>query len=174
MSHSTSLRPAGEGAAAGLSEQVVRLIRSSHALRAQLAARGGQHAVEWAAYGLLFQLATDGPKRSSALAESACVDPSTVSRQVGQLVNAGLVERRPDPEDGRATLLAATPAGDATYADRAERRRQLFSRLVEGWPEQDVETLAELLGRLNDSITAVRPALQDEIGTRASSPEETA
>lgn len=161
--------PTGVGA---LSEQVVRLTRASSAIRNQMATRG-QDPVEWAAYGLLFQLANDGPKRSSALAESACVDPSTVSRQVGQLVTAGLVERRSDPEDGRATLLAATPAGREVYAAKLERRLRLFSRLVQGWPEKDVVTFTDLLQRLNDSITALRPTLLAEMGPQTRPLEET-
>lgn len=156
-----------------LGEQVVRLTRSSHAMRTQMAARGPD-AVEWAAYGLLFQLADDGPKRSSALAESACVDPSTVSRQVGQLVTAGLVERQADPEDGRATLLAATPAGHEVYAARLERRREMFSRLIHDWSAQDVDTFTDLLRRLNDTVAAQRPTLLAEMGPQTRSPEETA
>jgi len=156
-----------------LSEQVARLTRTSHALRMQLAARG-QDTVEMAAYGLLFQLAADGPKRSSALAECACVDPSTVSRQVGELVKAGLVERRSDPEDGRAALLAATPAGLEVHAAKLDRRLRLFSRLVQGWPERDVEALTDLLARFNDTLTALRPALLDEFGTDPRATEETA
>ena len=156
-----------------LGEQVVRLTRNSHAMRAQMTARG-QDAVEWAAYGLLFQLAHDGPRRSSALAESACVDPSTVSRQVGQLVTAGLVERQADPEDGRATLLAATPAGHEVYAAKLERRREMFSRLVHDWSAQDIETFTDLLRRLNDSVADLRPTLLAEMGPQTRSSEETA
>ena len=156
-----------------LGEQVVRLTRSSAAMRAQMSAQG-QDAVEWAAYGLLFQLAHDGPRRSSSLAESACVDPSTVSRQVGQLVTAGLVERQADPEDGRATLLAATPAGQQLYAAKLERRRQLFARFVQDWSAQDVTTFTELLRRLNDTVAALRPTLLAEIGPQTRSSEETA
>jgi len=155
-----------------LGDQVVRLIRTGSAIRAQLAAPG-QDPVEWAAYGLLFHLASSGPKRSSALAESACVDPSTVSRQVGQLVSAGLVERRADPEDGRATLLAATSAGAEIYATKLQRRTQLFARLVEGWSDDDVKTLSVLLGRLNESIATLRPTLLDEIGQRTHASKET-
>lgn len=142
-------------------------------MRTQMASRG-QDAVEWAAYGLLFQLANDGPKRSSALAESACVDPSTVSRQVGQLVTAGLVERQADPEDGRATLLAATPSGHDVYAAKLERRRELFSRLVQDWSAQDVKKFTDLLRRLNDSVADLRPTLLAEMGPQARSTEETA
>ena len=50
----------------------------------------------------------EGPHRSNALAEAVHSDPSTVSRQIAALVKVGYVERRPDPADGRACLLAAT------------------------------------------------------------------
>jgi DNA-binding MarR family transcriptional regulator len=146
-----------------LSDQMVRLNRANHALRSQMVARGLDGGVELAAYGLLFQLVVDGPKRSSSLAESACVDPSTVSRQVGQLVTAGLVERQPDPEDGRATLLAATPAGHELHEAKMRRRIRMFSRLVEGWSDDDVETLTALLARYNDTFTALRPTLLDDL-----------
>ncbi|MGH8892785.1 MAG: MarR family winged helix-turn-helix transcriptional regulator [Actinomycetes bacterium] len=144
-----------------LGEQMVRLTRASHAMRVQLAARG-HDAVDWAAYALLFQLVTEGPQRTSALADTACVDPSTVSRQVGELVRAGLVERVPDPEDGRASLLVATARGRAVHTHKRERRQRLFSRVVDGWPVEDVAALTALLGRFNDSFAAARPALLDE------------
>src|SRR5262245_11500612 len=63
------------------------------------------------AFILLKNLIHMGPSRSSALAAAVHSDPSTVSRQVAALVRDGLVERRADQDDGRASLLAATPAG---------------------------------------------------------------
>jgi hypothetical protein len=53
----------------------------------------------------------DGPRRAGALADAVHSDPSTISRQIGHLVKLGYVERTADPEDGRATLLAATDEG---------------------------------------------------------------
>lgn len=145
-----------------LSEVMVRLTRAGHAMRVQLASRA-HDGIEWAAYALLFQLVQEGPCRSSALAEAAGVDPSTVSRQVAQLVEAGLVERRPDPVDGRALLLVATGAGRELYAAKRERRIDTFARIVDGWPARDVRLLTELVARFNDSFAAVRPALLAEL-----------
>jgi DNA-binding MarR family transcriptional regulator len=155
-----------------LSEQVVRLTRTSHAMRAQVAARGGD-GIDWAAYALLLKLVHDGPRRASALAEAACVDPSTVSRQVADLVRAGLVERQPDPEDGRASLLVATTKGHQVHDAKLARRLQIFAKVVEGWSQADVDTLAALLARFNDSFSAVRPALLDELGPALRPVEET-
>jgi DNA-binding MarR family transcriptional regulator len=161
-----------EQAVAALGEQVVRLTRASHAMRTQVSARVGE-GIDWAAYALLFHLVQDGPKRASALAETACVDPSTVSRQVGDLVRAGLVERQPDPEDGRASLLVATPRGHEEHAARLARRQRMFARVVEGWPDEDVHRLTDLLARFNDCYIAVRPALLAELGPAVRPVEET-
>jgi DNA-binding MarR family transcriptional regulator len=138
-----SISPDSVGA---LSEQVLRIQRAFAAMRQQLTASGSTSGdgVEWAAYGLLFQLVKDGPQRSSALAETACVDPSTVSRQVAQLVKAGLVERQSDPGDGRAALLVSTDRGRAAYASA-----------------DDVDALTALLTRFNDSFVEQRTSLTD-------------
>lgn len=45
------------------------------------------------------------------LVDRTRLDASTISRSVAALVADGLVERRPDPTDKRATFLAVTPAG---------------------------------------------------------------
>ncbi len=144
-----------------LSEQVIRLQRAFGLMRQQIATTRSTSGdgVEWAAYGLLFQLVNSGPRRSSALAEAACVDPSTVSRQVAQLVKAGLVERQSDPEDGRASLLVATDQGRAAYAAKQEHRARIFDHVLDGWTPQDVDTLARLLSQFNDSFAAQRDSL---------------
>jgi len=144
-----------------LSEQVIRLQRAFGSMRQQLAATRSisGEGVEWAAYGLLFQLVNDGPRRSSALAEAACVDPSTVSRQVAQLVKAGLVERQSDPEDGRASLLVATEKGRAAYAAKQEHRARMFEHVLDGWTPQDVDDLGRLLTQFNNSFAEKRDTL---------------
>ena len=120
-----------------LSAEVVRLMRASHGIRAQIHAANSD-GLEWAGSMLLFHLCKDGPQRSSALAAAVCVDPSTVSRQIGDLVELGLVERRADPHDGRATLLAATAAGEARYQELHERRDRAFALMLADWSDHDV------------------------------------
>ncbi len=146
-----------------LSEQVLRLHRAFNTMRQQLTAANATsgEGVEWAAYGLLFQLVSGGPRRSSALADAACVDPSTVSRQVAQLVRAGLVERQSDPEDGRASLLVATEPGRAAYAAKQEHRERMFAHLLESWSEADAVALTDLLTRFNDSFVEQRATLHE-------------
>jgi DNA-binding MarR family transcriptional regulator len=153
----------GPDSVAALGDQVIRLQRAFAGMRQQLVASGSTSGdgVEWAAYGLLFQLVNDGPRRSSALAEIACVDPSTVSRQVAQLVKAGLVERQSDPEDGRASLLVATVRGREAYAAKQEHRQRMFAHVLDDWAADDVDALTALLARFNDSFVEHRQTVPD-------------
>lgn len=104
-------------------------------------------ATDSASFPVLARLATEGPRRSGELASVMCADPSTVSRQVAGLVKAGLVERRADPEDGRASLLAVTEAGDQALAEQRRIRAEHLSEALGDWTPQARADLADLLGR---------------------------
>ena len=141
-----------------LNNELMRLARTLHVLRTHLAALapGG---VPWATYGLLFHLATSGPCRARDLAGSVHVDASTVSRQVDQLVRMGLVERRADPDDGRASQLVATEAGRELHARVREARERMLDELLADWDPHDVAELARLLSRLNADMGERLPQL---------------
>src|ERR1700742_756817 len=86
--------------------------------------------VYWSAHLLITRLAVEGPSRLSELAEKMQADPSTVSRQVANLVNDGYVERRADPADGRASLLVVTERGRQLYAEHLRLRNEHYQRLL--------------------------------------------
>jgi DNA-binding MarR family transcriptional regulator len=158
----TSPAPGTSELTALLSAEVVRLVRASHGMRAQIHVANAD-GIEWAGSMLLFHLCKDGPQRSSALAAAVCVDPSTVSRQIGDLVDLGLVDRRADPHDGRATLLAATAAGEARYQQLQERRERAFALMLADWSHTDITALVDLLRRLNDTLIDSRSWLLEAI-----------
>jgi DNA-binding MarR family transcriptional regulator len=148
----------GRAATGHVMGQVVRLMRQLGSLKAQ-AATQGRHPVEWSSYALLLHLIQDGPMRSSALAETVCADPSTVSRQAATLVELGLVERRPDPDDRRAVQLAATEAGEALFHRMRANRQAMFDTVLREWSDADVERLTELLARFTSDLERHRPQL---------------
>ena len=133
-----------------LGHQMIRLIRLVE--RAKAGKTVGPDGVERAAYVLLARLVLEGPRRSTALAESVHSDPSTVSRQVAGLVRTGLVERRPDPVDGRATLLAATDEGLRVFQANRDRRNREIGAVTAHWDEADRLRLIELLNRLTTDL----------------------
>src|SRR3954470_11964361 len=100
-----------------------RLVRTAKHLGHRVAADlyGDLPSFGWA---LLVPLERDGEQRCSSLAAEAGVDVSVVSRQVSALERSGYVERRPDPLDGRASLIRLSDAGAAALAHTRETRGQ--------------------------------------------------
>lgn len=138
--------------------QVGRFTRQVGLLRAR-AIQGELRGVDWSAYMLLFHLVAEGPMRSRALAEAVCADPSSVSRQSGTLVEHGLVERRPDPDDGRAVQLVATERGHELAVRMRGQRDALFDAVLVDWEPADVWALAGLLDRFTTDLERARPGL---------------
>jgi DNA-binding MarR family transcriptional regulator len=89
------------------------LLAQSRALRAierDMAAAG---AISLGWYDVLLELnaGRDRQLRMQDLAVRAVLSRTRVSRIVGELETVGYVERRPDPDDGRASLVALTADG---------------------------------------------------------------
>ena len=101
---------------------------------------------------LLRLVANEGPMRASAIAGVLKSDPSTVSRQVATMVKEGLLERRADPEDGRASILALTPKADAVIAEHERLRRSHFAEMLADWDESDLSRFATMLRRFTNDF----------------------
>lgn len=140
-----------------LGTQLVRLQRIRERKLAQLSAESG--GVDGAAFVCLFRLLRDGPMRSSELATMVNSDPSTVSRQVGQLVEHGHVERIRDETDGRAYVLAVTESGRDVAGRMHSLRTANLGLVIEDWTDEDRAALVGLLDRFLTDYERVRPAL---------------
>ena len=139
-----------------LTAGVAQLVRTGRHLSTRAAAQlyGDLPSFGWA---LLLPLERDGAMRCSALPARAGIDVSVASRQIAVLERAGHVERRPDPHDGRASLLSLTPSGaDAMAAARALRQDWALGALA-GWDEDDARILCDLLDRLVADLGSADP-----------------
>lgn len=104
----------------------------------------------FAEYSVLRLLQSEPRRRlpPSRLAERIVRTTGAVTKLVDRLEGAGLVERRPDENDGRAVQVALTAAGSrlANAASRAynARRERVLSQLAEG----EIRATMTSLGRL--------------------------
>ena len=105
-----------------------------------------------ASYLLLGFLAAEGPVRSSVVVEKLGVDKGAVSRQVQHLEELGLVERMPDPADGRASLLGATRFAKARLDVVTTERRQWLDARLGDWSDDDLGGLVDSLARYNRTL----------------------
>jgi DNA-binding MarR family transcriptional regulator len=133
-----------------------------HKQQAALAHKMSKAGVDRSTIMLLKTLLMLGPSRSSALAAAVHSDPSTVSRQVAALVRDGLVERRSDPEDGRASVLVPTEAGLAVLEEQRRRIGLGLARIVRQWAPEDVDTFLDLFERFVSDHERNMPTLINE------------
>ena len=137
-----------------LATEMSTLLRLIHPVKAAAARESGAGlGPDRSAMLLLFPL-IDGPQRPGALAELCHSDPSTISRQVAELVRRDLVRREPDPSDGRASLLAITDAGREVCERVRTLRRELFATALAGWTDAELDAFAGLLSRFNGALGA--------------------
>ncbi|PPF23741.1 MarR family transcriptional regulator [Rathayibacter rathayi] len=104
-------------------------------------------------YKTLSALERRGPVHSGVLAELLEMDKSALSRQITALDRLGLLERTPDPRDGRATILSVTPATAERLRETRSSKQALMHEELRTWELSDIELFASLLHRINDLDT---------------------
>jgi DNA-binding MarR family transcriptional regulator len=127
------------------------IVRTARALRQEAAAETG--GLSPTATAALASIERHGPLTPSELAEIERVKRPTVTRTLACLEREGLVERTPDPADGRSSLVSANGAGRERLRRLRGRKNAYLARRMRGLPAADVETLeraAEILDRIRD------------------------
>lgn len=103
---------------------------------------------------LLMHLWDSGPARQTELTAVLDSDSATITRMVQRLEKAGLVERTPDPRDGRATLVSSTSAGDAVRAEIERMWNDLEASTVGDLPPDVLTPLLDALARIETNLAA--------------------
>jgi DNA-binding MarR family transcriptional regulator len=142
----------GQDVTSRVADEVIRFVRLGQRAKSML--NTGDLGAEFSALMLLFPLRLCGPMRVTDLAELKQADPSTISRQVAQLVKAGLARREADPVDGRASRLAVTDAGLAACQKMHDARLGLLGEALKDWPADRVAAFADLFQEFNSSVEA--------------------
>jgi DNA-binding MarR family transcriptional regulator len=138
-----------------MSETIENLVRQLYGL-GTVRREIGRHALaELGSQGFtaLGVVHVHGPMRVSDVAHHLAVDLSVASRQVRALIDAGYVEREPDPADARATLVSTTEDGRRVLTESHRRMVHAFGRVLQGWSDEDIAALARSLERLRDDFT---------------------
>ena len=95
-----------------------------------------------------------GPLTPSELAKLERVQRPTVTRTLGCLDREGLIERTPDPADGRSALVSVNAAGRERLRRLRGRKNAYLAKRMRDLPAADVATLeraAEILEGMLES-----------------------
>ncbi|QCQ90839.1 MarR family winged helix-turn-helix transcriptional regulator [Rhodococcus sp. SGAir0479] len=102
---------------------------------------------------VLVALSARGSCRQNELASALCVSQSALSRQMTELVDAGLVERHPDPDDKRAFRVQVSEKGHEVLHTTKEGRSARLRDLLGGWSQEEAAVALTTIERLTDTLT---------------------
>lgn len=137
----------------------------------RLSTRHPEDLVDPSCFPLAKQLMGDGALRLSDLAATIGLDASTVSRQIKQLEDRGIIERTPDPADGRASLVRLSREGRRTMQAAFARRFARIQAVLEHWNDADRAQLQSLLTRLAAELATAND--RDTSGVASSGDRDT-
>ena len=104
--------------------------------------------IDTTALGVLRVAAGRRGTRPTQIATELRVHPSLVTRRVQALEQEGKLVSKPDPADGRASLIEITPAGLADLWRRFTAGVDAFGDAMAGWTDGEISNLAAELARL--------------------------
>lgn len=96
---------------------------------------------------VMIQLWISGASRQADLIKAADLDPSTVTKMLQRLEQAGHVRRRPDPADRRAVLVEATEASTELRTAVEAHLTELEEQLLTGLDQHERHELLRLLAK---------------------------
>jgi DNA-binding MarR family transcriptional regulator len=92
----------------------------------------------------------NGPMAGAALAQAEHMRPQSMWEIIAVLAKEGVVERRPDPSDGRKVLVAATRKGEQLVDQILSSKEAWLTRaLTDLIDEREHRMLDEAVGLLN-------------------------
>jgi DNA-binding MarR family transcriptional regulator len=143
-------RPDGEAAsiAVDLALAIVRL-------RARLRLESSSDTWTWPQLSTLTRVIDEGPLTISDLALAEHLRPQSMAAIMAVLRKDGLVQAKPDPHDGRKTLITATAKGRAVVDELEGQREEWLTKaiasLIEPGEYNDLRNAVKLIKRLADA-----------------------
>lgn len=134
-------------------------VAGMYSLRRALASSVGLSAAAYSVILATWHLQRKGPVGITAIAKQLHVAAAHVTAEVGDLVELGLLTKKPHPRDTRAVLIELTDAGKALLARLTPLLRKINDRLFSGNKPSDIGILSRFVQHLADeSAHSIRMA----------------
>jgi DNA-binding MarR family transcriptional regulator len=148
---------------ADLEKQVILAAReygiSTVLFRNMVGERLGVNVTDMECLGLVFQKDLTTP---SELARYTGLTSGATTAMLDRLEEGGLIERRPNPQDRRGTIIGLAKAGTERVGRWFASVRRAQSELISSYSERDLRLLVDFLERATEMWEVERRRLQEE------------
>ncbi|MBZ5735166.1 MarR family winged helix-turn-helix transcriptional regulator [Nocardioides sp. TRM66260-LWL] len=131
-----------------LEQEVGGLVRRLRRIIAERA-RAVHPELQSSSYLLLAHVAETGPVRAASLVCHFQIDKGAISRQLQHLIDLGLVERTPDPADGRAHLVSVSDDALRRLDEVSRQRRSFIDERLGSWSPARLAAFVDELAAYN-------------------------
>jgi DNA-binding MarR family transcriptional regulator len=146
----------------GLLSQIARVHGLLLSAEERLARPAGITGARWQ----VLEVVGHGPVTLAQAARTLGLTRQAVRETAGALVSLGMLERRANPYDRRAPLLALTPRGRATVRAVARRRTEWTNRLAARAAQTDLPAITGVLRDLGDLLEGSYSSSSSSRGAR--------
>ncbi len=112
--------------------------------RNAMAERKGFNATDMECLRFLFLRGTSTP---SELARHTGLTSGATTAMLDRLEKAGLIERRPNPDDRRGTLIVPAKSGAEKVASWFESTRKALDKMISSYSEEELEIISDVFER---------------------------
>ena len=127
---------------------------SGRLLRRNFDRRARDHGLSRSRWQVLWHLAREEGIKQAELAERMDVAPISLTRQLDNLEQEGLVARRRDEQDRRCFRIYLTAAAQPALTILRELAQEVREQAFDGLSEQEVIQLQQLLSRVRQNLSA--------------------
>lgn len=86
------------------------------------------------------------------------IEQATMSNTLSRMERDGLVKRKPDPDDRRASRVMLTPKAKKIEADLVEATKAVTKRALGDLKKKDKKAVMDLMGAMIDNLDPPHPA----------------
>ncbi len=122
---------------------VIDFAQSLGLLVRRVRAAAAPHELSLTEAAIMARLAKGGPATIAELARAESMKPQSMGTTIGGLEEAGLIERKPHPTDGRQMNIVLTAKGEAVRNSFRDAKRNWLAHAISLLDEEEKETLFE-------------------------------
>ncbi len=131
------------------------MARTHRALRSRFTRELGRHGITFEHYQTLLGLSEGEGVPQRVVADRLALEPTYTARMLHRVEKAGLIERRPDENDGRVRCVYTTTRGQEVWGIARAIRQRTLPQAMSCLTDVERQQLRRLLNTIHDHVTAL-------------------